>query len=655
MRFRAASTTRKITIGASLVAVAFAGVPVAQALSGGSVVPDGAYKFIAKISSGTTAACTGALIDPMWVLTGKGCTPAGATVSVAGKNIGIAWVVTRADRDAVLVRLSGPVEGGSPIAIGSAPVQGEVLRVAGFGRTITEWVPDRPRTSLFTVGSANGQTVALTGNDGVDTCKGDAGGPVFREVGGVPQLVGLNSTSWQRGCIGVSETRQGSTAARTDNLGDWFASELLDLAAQAAPRHAVNLTWAPRGAQSFKVYASQNADVPVGPSTLIGTATTASFTHSALAANQKWYYRVVPVNNGQDGTASGVSAATTKVPTRNDFTGDGLDDLTAAYDLGDHTLALPVWAGGQNGLGAPEFKLRGNAGGFNLGFARWVSGDFNGDGRADAAAFYNYPHGETKLLVFYATATGYSDWQEKWTGGLNNPPSATSKPVAGDFNADGRADIAAFYDVGNNQTKLFVWYGTATGFEPPAEKWDSGSGQWNQAKATYLAGDYNGDGKVDITAVYDYLDSGVAFWTFEATANGFNAPVHRLGVTGWGNGQARYVSGDWNGDGRSDVGAFYNYGNGRTKLLVFYANATSFSGWTEKWDGLDGNWAAQYARITSGDYNGDGRADIVAFYNYDNGLTRAFLWKGNANGFDAPVQQWDGGDGNWPAQSAKLF
>lgn len=39
----------------------------------------------------------------------------------------------------------------------------------------------------------------------------------------------------------------------------------------------------------------------------------------------------------------------------------------------------------------------------------------------------------------------------------------------------------------------------------------------------------------------------------------------------------------------------------------------------------------------------------------DNGLTRAHLWKGAAPGFDAPARQWHGGQGNWPAQSARVL
>ncbi|HEX8864891.1 MAG TPA: RICIN domain-containing protein, partial [Lentzea sp.] len=103
-------------------------------------------------------------------------------------------------------------------------VQGEVLRVAGFGRTATEWVPDRPRTGQFTVTATTATTTQVVGNNGADTCKGDAGGPAFREVSGTPQLVGLSSTSWQHGCLAVTETRQGSTEARVDDLGPWVQS-----------------------------------------------------------------------------------------------------------------------------------------------------------------------------------------------------------------------------------------------------------------------------------------------------------------------------------------------------------------------------------------------------------------------------------------------
>ena len=210
---------RRAALGTTAALVAgLVSVGAVQALSGGTEVPAGTYPWLVKVSS-PTAACTGSLVAPQWVLTAKKCAP--QQVAAAGKTIRVAKIVERADRDVALVKLQVPVVNVTPIALGTAPVQNEVLRVGGFGRTVTEWVPDRPRTALFTVTSTNATTAQVVGNNGVDTCKGDAGGPAFREVNGTPRLVGISSTSWQHGCLAVTETRQGGTEARVDDLGSW--------------------------------------------------------------------------------------------------------------------------------------------------------------------------------------------------------------------------------------------------------------------------------------------------------------------------------------------------------------------------------------------------------------------------------------------------
>lgn len=183
----------------------------------------------------------GTLIDPQWVVTAAGCfaetvpvagpPPKPTTATIGRGNLtGTDGHVVRGldllphpDRNIVLARLDTPVTEIVPLALGSAPpAAGETLRATGYGRTATEWIPDQRRTALFTVASTSGTTLALTSTSGTDTCKGDAGGPVLREAGGRVELVAINSTSWQHGCLGVTETRQGSTGTRTDNVADWI-------------------------------------------------------------------------------------------------------------------------------------------------------------------------------------------------------------------------------------------------------------------------------------------------------------------------------------------------------------------------------------------------------------------------------------------------
>jgi secreted trypsin-like serine protease len=105
--------------------------------------------------------------------------------------------------------------------------------VAGYGRTATEWVPGRLHAAPFTVQSVTAATLALTGAAG-DTCKGDSGGPAFRESGGQAELVALNDTSWQHGCLGETGTNQGSYEVRVDDLGDWITQQTTDPVAAVA-------------------------------------------------------------------------------------------------------------------------------------------------------------------------------------------------------------------------------------------------------------------------------------------------------------------------------------------------------------------------------------------------------------------------------------
>jgi hypothetical protein len=243
MRRRTPSSIRRVCLTTTaIVAAGAVTVGVAQAISGGTSVPEGMYPFIARITLDAKA-CSGVLVAPSWVLTSSSClTPAlsgaptqAATVAVGG-NVNLATgaghvtkitkVVRRTDREVVLAKLENEATGVQPIALSAtAPQPGEALQVTGFGRGTTEWVPNRPRVAQFTVSAVNATTTALTSVNGVDTCKGDAGGPAFRTVNGAAELVGLNSTSWQHGCLDSTETRQGSTEVRVDGLGDWVRKQ----------------------------------------------------------------------------------------------------------------------------------------------------------------------------------------------------------------------------------------------------------------------------------------------------------------------------------------------------------------------------------------------------------------------------------------------
>ncbi|MET9954410.1 trypsin-like serine protease [Streptomyces sp. NPDC006339] len=219
-------------------------MPSATALTDQPATSD--LSFTAKVNVADKIACTGALIDPLWVLTAKNCftsagipatgAPALATTVTVGRtdlnqtsgSVQQAMeVFAHPDRDLALIRLAHPVTApdAKPVRLATVPAAaGEKLTKAGFGRTKTEWVPARLHTGTFRVVSTTDKNIHLDGSDTATVCQGDAGSPTLRTIDGTTELVAVNSRSWQGGCLGTdpSEQRTSALDTRVDDVRPWF-------------------------------------------------------------------------------------------------------------------------------------------------------------------------------------------------------------------------------------------------------------------------------------------------------------------------------------------------------------------------------------------------------------------------------------------------
>ncbi|MFF3430447.1 trypsin-like serine protease [Streptomyces sp. NPDC002602] len=208
----------------------------------GSPAATGTYTFAARLSIGSEAtarSCTAALVDDQWVATAASCfagtpgqsVPAGqpqqpATATLSnGQTLKVIDLVPRDDRDLVLARLERSVTGITPANFATAaPVQGAQLIAAGYGRTKTDWVPDRLHRADFSVTGTSAGAFDVVGKTAADAlCKGDTGAPLLNTAG---EITGVGSRSWQGGCLGTAptETRTNAVAARTDGLAGWLDS-----------------------------------------------------------------------------------------------------------------------------------------------------------------------------------------------------------------------------------------------------------------------------------------------------------------------------------------------------------------------------------------------------------------------------------------------
>ncbi|MGW3993454.1 FG-GAP-like repeat-containing protein [Amycolatopsis sp. NPDC004772] len=576
---------RVTAVSAALLAATAAGIVPAAAVPGPAAMNLG---FAAKLTADGRA-CSGALVEPTLVLTAASCFPENppakpVSVTVGTHTAKVLTVLPRTDRDVALVRLDTTITDVPTLklaATAGVPGASEELSLAGWGRTDTEWVPNEAHVGKFTVSASTATTLSLTG--AADACKGDAGAPVFRADG---TLAGVAGASWQHGCFGETETRQGTTAARADDLRGWIRGQAIIGTAKAAG-HGVTLSWTPLTASddvTYSIYASSSGPVVVSAEQLVGTTKASTFLHSATA-RKTWNYLVVA-----NGAASPQFTATTGPRSLTDFTGDGKADI-ATFTRGS---AGDVFVAGSDGT-----KFTGTSAlwhdRFSIGAEIPLSGDFDGDGKADVATFARGAGAD--VYVALSDGTKFNGNGVLW----NEFFAANDEiPAVGDFNGDGKDDIATF--TRGDSADVYVALSDGTKFTSSALKWHDYFAPHGE---TPVIGDFDGDGKDDIATftrgttgdVYVALSDGTKFVGNEVKWHddfAYNAEVPAVG--------------DFNGDGKDDIVVFAR-GEG-ADVYVALSDGTKFTGSGVKWH----EFFAYGDEIPAvGDFTGDGKADIATF------------------------------------------
>lgn len=282
-------------------------------------------------------------------------------------------------------------------------------------------------------------------------------------------------------------------------------------------------------------------------------------------ATSKWYIR--SSKTGKQGTPfvpwgkkldSLTSASTILVA---DYDGDGITDL-AFINKSTGKWFITSSRTKSYFVDANSYQVKGKV--YNKTDFPWTStcipltGDYDGDGKAD--------------IGFFKPSTGEWYIYKSSSGSLVRKVFSTMKsgvPVEGDYDGDGITDYATYnksngkWNIIASQTGAYLKYNWGPTYADEYQNF-----VWGGPDYTSIAGNFDGDGKADLTLICPSSK----IWIHKSWRHApQNVPFKDMSAS------SQYFVGDYDGDGISDEGVF----NKSTRKLYIHSslkNSIGFSG-----------------------------------------------------------------------------
>lgn len=256
--------------------------------------------------------------------------------------------------------------------------------------------------------------------------------------------------------------------------------------------------------------------------------------------------------------------------TYGDYDGNGKDEVIAFYDYGNANTGIhrlyedggkysyaTIWESGANNFSADSITNK------------VVSGDFNGDGKDEVLTLYDYKNRTSKMFQFSLNGDGkITSYKTVWNT-TDFVADMVNAMVAGDFNGDGKDEVLIFYDYGSNVNVVFELTMGSDGTFTSKNVFKSTSFAGSQIEGKTVAGDFNGDGKDEVAMFYDYGSNVTRIFslsnnngTYSVSETWYSSTFNGASING------KVVS-TKNSSGKDEIIALYDYGKNITGIFTW--------------------------------------------------------------------------------------
>lgn len=296
-----------------------------------------------------------------------------------------------------------------------------------------------------------------------------------------------------------------------------------------------------------------------------------------------------------------------------DYTGDGRDDIVV-FDPLNKKLGL-IRSTGTNFEGGPSYSNNINDAAKPFGWGdRYFKLDFDGDNRDDLAVFNPSNFGQPVLVLYRSTGSGFTR-TATYTGLLPGwQMRAGDTFYVADFTGDGKDDLIV-----HNRADWSIGYvgmlrSTGAGLAY-SRRYDGSLPLWSDLRAhdKFYVGDWNGDGKDDLGVFNTGQDWCCRYLSLHLSDGAGLVAGHRYenNLPGWQmQRDDQFFVADINGDAKDDL-YVYNATNWDKEYLGSMRSTTGgqlTGGWQKDWVG---SWnLGPNDKFLVGDFGTPGRKDL---------------------------------------------